>query len=339
MTCNEEVRGDMGLETLKSHRDKTKLKWWYKLASMSVRRYPRQVFDQEWKVKPRRGRQRKPWNKYVDELFDVLGLPKGEFLDDLRKEQCPLSLFLSNVNERVSNSASKKYLERLNSKVKLELYKTFDKEVEFKRYLHGVSDAGNRLLFKFRSGTHGLNEELGRHRGRNGRTECVLCGDERENVVHVLWECPAYKDSREEFLAKLRATLGEAFKDFEALDNIERASFTLGCELWMENFDSILALVKEYITDVWEVRKVTYIIWRTMLYPASVSVLSWGSEGWHCGWGPGRGKFGKFSHSGRVTGKLHVQMMIRVELTPPTLGAWSMAGLLGQPLEYYYNYY
>ena len=36
----------------------------------------------------------------------------------------------------------------------------------FKKYLHGVSDAGSRLLFKFRSGTHGLNEELGRHRGR-----------------------------------------------------------------------------------------------------------------------------------------------------------------------------
>ena len=77
-TCNEAGRGDMGLETLKSRRDKAKLKWWYKLASMSVRRYPSQLFNQEWKVKPRRGRQRKPWNKYVDELFDVLGLPKGE---------------------------------------------------------------------------------------------------------------------------------------------------------------------------------------------------------------------------------------------------------------------
>ena len=42
-TCNEAVRGDMELETLKSHRDKAKLKWWYKLASMPVRRYPRQL--------------------------------------------------------------------------------------------------------------------------------------------------------------------------------------------------------------------------------------------------------------------------------------------------------
>ena len=36
--------------------------------------YPRQLFNQEWKVKPSRGIQRKPWNKYVNELFDVLGL-------------------------------------------------------------------------------------------------------------------------------------------------------------------------------------------------------------------------------------------------------------------------
>ena len=43
------------------------------------------------------------------------------------------------------------------------MYKCFGKSVEFKKYLHGICDAGSRLLFKFRSGTHGLNEELGRH--------------------------------------------------------------------------------------------------------------------------------------------------------------------------------
>ena len=41
-------------------------------------------------------------------------------------------------------------MEGLNSKVKLRLYKAFGKEVEFKRYLHGVSDVRTRLLFKFR---------------------------------------------------------------------------------------------------------------------------------------------------------------------------------------------
>ena len=37
----------------------------------------------------------------------------------------------------------------------------YNKFVDFKKYLLGVSDAGTRLLFKFRSGTHGVNEELG----------------------------------------------------------------------------------------------------------------------------------------------------------------------------------
>ena len=49
----------------------------------------------------------------------------------------------------------------------------FGKVIEFK-YLHGPGDAGSRLLFMFSSGTHGLNEELGRHRGREGRKEEVL---------------------------------------------------------------------------------------------------------------------------------------------------------------------
>ena len=49
-TCNEAVRGDMGLETRNSHRDK-ELKWWYKLATMPEDRYTKQLFCQECNVK------------------------------------------------------------------------------------------------------------------------------------------------------------------------------------------------------------------------------------------------------------------------------------------------
>ena len=35
-------------------------------------------------------------------------------------------------------------------------------------YLHGVHDAESKTLSKFRSGTHGLNEGLGRHIYREG---------------------------------------------------------------------------------------------------------------------------------------------------------------------------
>ena len=40
-TCNEAVRGDMGLDTLQSRRDRAKLKWWYKLATLPEDRYPK----------------------------------------------------------------------------------------------------------------------------------------------------------------------------------------------------------------------------------------------------------------------------------------------------------
>ena len=53
-TCNEAVRGDMGLDTLQCHRDRAKLKWWYKLATLPEDRYPKQLFNQEWNIKPQR---------------------------------------------------------------------------------------------------------------------------------------------------------------------------------------------------------------------------------------------------------------------------------------------
>ena len=79
----------------------------------------------------------------------------------------------------------------------------------------GVGDAGTRLLFKFRSGTHGLNEELGR--GREGKSECVVCGAECESVGHVLWECSAYSNIRGIFVEKLRELLGNRYADLTSL--------------------------------------------------------------------------------------------------------------------------
>ena len=54
---------------------------------------------------------------------------------------------------------------------------------------------------------HSLNEELGRHRGREGKTECSLCGNECDNVSHVLWECSAYSRTRANYMKKLQELL------------------------------------------------------------------------------------------------------------------------------------
>ena len=74
---------------------------------------------------------------------------------------------------------------------------------------------------KFRSGTHGLNEELGRHRGREGKKECVSCGDECESVSHTLWDCSSI---RAQFLLKLKASLGGSYARFEAMSSLDKSS-------------------------------------------------------------------------------------------------------------------
>ena len=132
---------------------------------------------------------------------------------------------MSCVEECISERECRKFEEGL---VKLATYKTFGKNVEFKKYLHGVSDAGTRLSFK--SGTHGLNEELGRNRGREGKLECTLCAAECESIVHVLWECSAYSSSRASFLLKLEELLGDRCADFEALNSVEKTPYVLGSE-------------------------------------------------------------------------------------------------------------
>ena len=45
------------------------------------------------------------------------------------------------------------------------------------------------------------------------------------------------------------------FEHFESLYSFERVSFVLGSELWEDDFRCMLDHVKDYIVDVWELRK------------------------------------------------------------------------------------
>ena len=51
-----------------------------------------------------------------------------------------------------------------------------------------------------------------------GKTECSLCGNERENVSHVLWECSACSSTRASFMKKLQELLEDDYEDFESLE-------------------------------------------------------------------------------------------------------------------------
>ena len=198
-TCNKEVRSDRGLDTTEL-RDRTKLKWWYKLHCLRIGTLRSCLI----RSGPRRGKQRKVWSRRVDVFFKSLGIDK--LVRRILSRDSSSASFLACVEECISERESRRFKEGFtcNTKVKLDIYKRFGRSVEFKKYLHGGYDAGSRFLFKFRSGAHDLNEELGRHRGREGKNECSLCGNECENVCHVFWECSAYSSTRASFMKKLQ---------------------------------------------------------------------------------------------------------------------------------------
>ena len=122
---------------------------------------------------------------------------------------------------------------------------------------------------------HGLNEELGRHRGREGKFECTLCRAECESMVHVLWERSAYSSSR---ASKVEEQLGDRYADFELLTSVEKAPYELGSELWEQNFKSLLSLVNEFIVNVWEVRKQNCMAMTHVLFQSSPGVLGGTAE-------------------------------------------------------------
>ena len=134
-TSNEAIWGDMGLEFLQGRRDKHKLSWWYKVVNMPLSRYPKQLFQEEWNIKPRPGRQRKVWKRVVDDIFESLELDKGEWVESISKGETSIKEFLALVDESIKESNRCKFLKRLNNKTKLTIYKTFGGEVKFKRYL------------------------------------------------------------------------------------------------------------------------------------------------------------------------------------------------------------
>ena len=190
----------------------------------------------------------------VDDLFSSLGLDKRVVrLEDIRKGERSLKGFLSDVGESINERESRKFREGLDSKVKLSL-------------LHGACDAGSRLMFKFRSGTHELNEYFCSNGRGEGRKECLLCDDECEHVSQgfVRFSCLQY--SKKSLMCKLQALLGDRFENYKGLDSSVKASFVLGIELWEDDFRSMLDLIKNYIGDVWELRK-------ARLYDKNLNIL------------------------------------------------------------------
>ena len=125
---------------------------------------------------------------------------------------------------------------------------------------------GSKLLFRFRSGTHGLNEELGRHSSRNSSKACFFfCECECESVEHVLWECSEYSSIRKEFIGNLDGFLQN---DFHLKSSFDKTKYIFDQSIWECNghFDDWFSNTKAFLCGIWNLR-------REKLYPSGSSDL------------------------------------------------------------------
>ena len=70
---------------------------------MPLSGYPKQLFQEEWNIKPRPGRQRKVWKRVVDDIFESLELDKGEWVESISKGETSIKEFLALVDESINS--------------------------------------------------------------------------------------------------------------------------------------------------------------------------------------------------------------------------------------------
>ena len=117
----------------------------------------KKVFKKELNECKIPGRKRKQWKKCVLDIISDM---------DLTSTSLGSKEAVSSINNAFKNFFISSLHSGMCKKSKLRVYRELKEDFECKKYLHGVSDMGSKLLFRFRSGTHGLNEELGRHSSR-----------------------------------------------------------------------------------------------------------------------------------------------------------------------------
>ena len=102
-------------------------------------------------------------------------------------------------------------------------------EIGFEEYLEYVKKATSRLFLKFRSGTNGLFEELGRHDKGGESKECPNCRACKESVEDVPFECASYDSQGLDFLNCLKAVLSpDAFEIFLHGSIFDKPAFCFG---------------------------------------------------------------------------------------------------------------
>jgi len=201
------VRGELGLRGVVAKGEEMRLRWLGRLVVMRASSWPKKVFEVEWEKKVGvGGLRRRGWKVVSERLVKKYGL--CEVLEQLKRGECRLEEWYVKVGECVELECQREWREKVVGAKKLELYAKVKEQWGMVRGVRGVRTKGGVLRSRLRSGTVGLGVEVGRFRGREGQSLCKRCGLCVETVVHVVDECGAYQEEREEWRRSVTVCVG-----------------------------------------------------------------------------------------------------------------------------------
>ena len=127
------------------------------------------------------------WKSQLIEFLDEINIKYGE-IKTMSKEE---------IKKRVREWDTVKWEEDLNNKKSVKIYKNFKEKIKD----DGCYDNkfASKLLFKARSNTLNLNIQK---RHQKGDTSCILCEEEKEDLVHFIVNCSKLEDIRDEEIFK-----------------------------------------------------------------------------------------------------------------------------------------
>jgi hypothetical protein len=195
-TPNDIVRGELGRNELKYRRYVRIVKYWLKIVYSPQHKYIYRIYmtlyndSENHKVN---------WCTKLRDLLYSLGMGEAWYFQTVGNPQ----IFLSELKQRLSDTSSQNWHERLSSSHRGKYYLSIHDSLSFAHYLNIVSIATYRTaLCRLRTSSHRLKVETGRWVRPpieyNDRTcdTCHVLDDE----YHFVLECTLHKDARKKYI-------------------------------------------------------------------------------------------------------------------------------------------
>jgi hypothetical protein len=172
--ANEFVEGEMGYSTFIEREFKSKIKYAWRLMEQNGKwANELQRVKQAQKIKTK-------WDRRVEFSMRRVGIRGIEWNDEsiVREEK--------SLNSRIRGMRNDQWKREMEHKSSLGLYRNNKQEMVGSEFLYDNRE-GSKLLADARAGM--LNTRVHRGHYKNIREECGLCGEEREDIEHVVMKC------------------------------------------------------------------------------------------------------------------------------------------------------